>query len=250
VSPDREVRRARPQRGKSLSARPRLRKPRQVIYVVAEGEVTEYNYCTALSNAFAERLEFRIDTPPLQTRRNGLKPIEVAEHALIVAARTENERRDSVSASTSAVSQIWALFDKDQHPRIPEAFARLAGHERIRVAFSHPSFDLWLLLHFTMVSDPQGGSSELVHSRLRRCPGFGRFGSDGKRITQARAAELMRADRIAAAVRNAKALVRSCPTGSCSALDGHAAYCDPLRRDPSSDVWRLIECLGIPRLLT
>jgi hypothetical protein len=217
---------------------------------VAEGEVTEYDYCAALSKAFAEQLGFRFDTPLLHTRRNGLKPIEVAKHALAVAANAGDRRRNSASAAASTVSQVWALFDRDEHPRISEALALLATHERIRVAFSNPSFDLWLLLHFTAVSDPQGGLSDLVHSRLRRCPGFDGFGSHGKRITEARAAELMKPERIAAAVRNAKALVQNCPTGSCSASDGHAAYCDPLRRDPSTDVWRLIECLGIPRLLT
>jgi RloB-like protein len=250
VSPDRGVRRARSQRGKSLSARPRLRKPRQIIYVVAEGEVTEYDYCTAIGNAFAAQLDFRINTPARHIRKNGMTPTEVAKHALAVATSTEDRRLDSASAAISTVSQVWALFDRDDHPRIPEALARLAMHERIQVAFSHPSFDLWLLLHFTAVSDPQGGLSELVHSRLRSCPGFDRFGRHDKRITQGRAAELMRPDRIAAAVRNAKTLVRSCPTGSCSASDGHADHCDPLRRDPSTDVWRLIECLGISRLLT
>lgn len=249
MSPD-HVRRTRPQRGRSLNARPRIRTPRRVIYVVAEGEVTEYQYCTALSNAFAERLGFRIDTPALHIRRNGLTPIEVADHALSVAADTGTRRRGAASGSASPISEIWALFDRDQHHGIPAAFARLAGHERIHVAFSHPSFDLWLLLHFTAVSDGQEGSSEQVHARLRNCPGFDTFASREKRITQPRATELMRPERIAAAMRNAKALVGHCPAGCCSAQTGHATHCDPLRRDPSTDVWRLIQCLGIPRLLT
>lgn len=199
MSPD-KVRGARPQRGKSLTAKPRIRMPRRVIYIVAEGEVTEYEYCTALSNVFAERLGFRIERPALHIRRNGLTPSGVADHALAVAADTGTLRSGSTAGSPNPISEIWALFDRDQHPGIPKAFARLAGHERIHVAFSHPSFDLWLLLHFIAVSDGQGGSSEQVHSRLGNCPGFGMFGSHDKRITQTRAAELMRPDRIAAAV--------------------------------------------------
>ncbi len=249
MSPDR-VRGARLQRGKSLTVKPRVRRPREVIYVVAEGEVTEYDYCAALSNAFAERLGFRIDIPAFHIRRNGLTPIEVADHALTVAVGTGDGRSGSGSGPPSPIREIWALFDRDQHPRIPEAFAKLAGRDRIRVAFSHPSFDLWLLLHFTAVSDAQGGSNEQVHARLRNYPGFTGFGSHDKRITDARATELMKPDRIATAVRNAKAMVEHCPTGSCSAPTGHAAHCNPLRRDPSTDVWRLIECLGIPNVLT
>jgi RloB-like protein len=252
VSPDR-VRRTRPQRGKSLSAKPSVRRPRRVIYLVAEGEVTEYDYCAALSNAFSARLAFRLVKPAPHVRRNGLTPIKVAHHAIEVAGEMGAQGRASasgLSGPSSAISEIWALFDRDQHPRIPEAMALLSGYESIHVAFSHPSFDLWLLLHFTAVSDAQGGSSGHVHSRLRNHPGFSGFGSHDKRITVARATELMRPDRIATAVRNAKALVGHCPTGCCSALTGHAVHCDPLQRDPSTDVWRLIECLGIPDVLT
>jgi hypothetical protein len=249
VSPDR-VRGARLQRGKSLTVKPRVRRPHEVIYVVAEGEVTEYGYCTALSNAFGERIGFRIDFPAFHIRRNGLTPIQVADHALTVAVGTEDGRSRSASGSRSPIREVWALFDRDQHPRIPEAFAKLAGRDRIRVAFSNPSFDLWLLLHFTAVSDAQGRSSDQILARLRNYPSFAGFGSHEKRITNARASELMKPDRIATAVRNAKALVEHCPTGCCSALTGHAINCNPLRRDPSTDVWRLIECLGIPNVLT
>lgn len=249
MSPD-QVRRARPQRGKSLIARPPHRRPRRIIYVVAEGEVTEYQYCTALNNAFAERLGFWIKTPGAHTGRNGLKPIEVADHALTVAAELGTGRNPSRSSSDGLIEAIWALFDRDQHPKIPQALAELATDERIHVAFSHPSFDLWLLLHFTAVSDAQEGSSDQVHARLRNCPGFAGFGSREKRITEARAAELMRPGRIATAVRNAKSLVRACPTGCCSVPDGHVGHCDPLKRDPSTDVWRLIEYLGIPDVLS
>jgi len=249
VSPDR-VRGARLQRGKSLTIKPRVRRPREIIYVVAEGEVTEYDYCTALSNAFAERLGFRIDTPAFHIRRNGLTPIEVADHALTVAVSMQDGLSGSTSSPSSPIKEIWALFDRDQHPRIPEAIAKLAGRDRIRVAFSHPSFDLWLLLHFTAVSDAQGGSSEQVHARLRNYPTFAGFGSRDKRITATRATELMKPEQIATALRNAQALVKHCPTGCCSALAGHAAHCNPLGRDPSTDVWRLIECLGVPNVLT
>jgi hypothetical protein len=137
----------------------------------------------------------------------------VARHALAVADEMGGRRRPPASGPSSAISEIWALFDRDQHPRIPEAMALLAGYPSIHVAFSHPSFDLWLLLHFTAVSDAQGGSSEQMHSRLRNYHGFSGFGSHDKRITDARATELMRPDRIATAVRNARALVGQCPTG-------------------------------------
>jgi hypothetical protein len=45
------------------------------------------------------------------------------------------------------------------------------------------------------------------------------------------------------AIGHARALIDACPTGTCSAAGGHHASCLPLDRDPSTDVWRLVETL-------
>jgi hypothetical protein len=55
---------------------------------------------------------------------------------------------------------------------------------------------------------------------------------------------------IADAVRNARDFDDNCPSGCCSGRDpadeGHLpGRCDPVRRDPSTGVWRLVEGLGI-----
>jgi hypothetical protein len=138
---------------------------------------------------------------------------------------------------------------------VRKAFARLREHNiaaaqnhhrEVGIAFSHPSFDLWLLLHFQSLTTPQDGSSDQVHEKLREYPSFERFAaktSGSKSITEARAAQLM--PRTETAVRNARALIKQCPGGGCSPSAGHAAGCDPLRRDPSTDVWRMIQSLGI-----
>jgi hypothetical protein len=95
------------------------------------------------------------------------------------------------------------------------------GRKDVQIGFSHPSFDLWLLLHFQQLSNPQDGSSAQVHEKLRGHPAFERFAT------------------------STSVLVRNCPTRSCSPAGGHADDCDPLRRDPSTDVWRLLQSLGI-----
>jgi hypothetical protein len=45
--------------------------------------------------------------------------------------------------------EIWCVFDRDSFPikRIVEAF-KLAKSEKINIAFSNESFELWYLLHF------------------------------------------------------------------------------------------------------
>jgi hypothetical protein len=251
LSPDRS-RRTRPTRGKSLIAERPPRSPARVIYVVAEGEVTEPDYCTALNNHLKGSHQFYINTR--YSRKNGLHPLEVAEGAVTIAS-DPRERWDN-----GPVHEVWALFDRDQHTDVRAAFARIEGHnaevpakgyKEVQIGFSHPSFDLWLLLHFQQLSSPQGGSSAQVHQKLRTYPAFGRFASGtagSKAITADMAEQLLTPGRIESAVRNARALVRSCPTGSCSLTGGHVDGCDPLFRDPSTDVWRLVQSLGIAPL--
>ncbi|MEV0392035.1 RloB family protein [Polymorphospora rubra] len=202
-----------------------------MFYVAVEGESTEPDYLTYLNREFGAEHQFLIH--PLY-KRNGMTPGRVVDRAL--------EQRDEI-AGDDARAQLWALFDRDQHRDIPKALrdARAGG---VRIAFSNPSFDLWLLLHFTDVSGQQNGSSRVVHSKLRQQPGFETFGvRNDKSVAGSRAKAL--AGRSAAAVRRAKRLVDDCPNGACSAVAGHAAHCDPLRRDPSTDVWQLVIELGI-----
>ncbi len=165
-------RRLRPPRGRSLHSQPGPRYPDKVVYVVAEGGVTEIDYCTALNNAFGQQCGFRINNPFV--RASGLKPIDVAEYAIQAAGSGE---RGGTGTDTSSypLQEVWALFDRDQHQGIREAFAEVKGHNagarkrgmlKIEIAFSHPSFDLWLLLHFQPLTNPQGGSSDMVRKKL------------------------------------------------------------------------------------
>lgn len=251
MSPDRS-RRTRPARGKSLIAERPPRSPARIVYVVAEVEVTEPDYCTALNNHCKDEHQFYINTR--YSRKNGLHPLEVAEEAITIAS-DPRERGDN-----GPVHEVWALFDRDQHADVREAFARIKDHnaeaptkgrKNVQIGFSHPSFDLWLLLHFQQLNNPQNGSSAQVHQKLRDYPAFERFASGtagSKAITADRAEQLLTPERIESAVRNARALVRHCPTGNCSSTGGHADGCDPLYRDPSTDVWRLVQSLGIAPL--
>ncbi|MFI6743584.1 RloB family protein [Nonomuraea sp. NPDC050451] len=119
-----------------------------MLYVACEGESTEPDYLQYLNEQFGDgddqgRQPFRIQ--PV-CRRNGLTPSEVVEAAHRKAAGED---------------EAWALFDRDQWEDIPQA-VKTAAEAGIELAFSHPSFDLWLLLHFQPFGGAQGGSSKLV----------------------------------------------------------------------------------------
>jgi hypothetical protein len=63
--------------------------------VVAEGEATEPDYCTALNNHFGDVHQFYINTR--YSRRNGLHPLEVAEEAVTIASDPRERRLASLT---------------------------------------------------------------------------------------------------------------------------------------------------------
>lgn len=208
--------------------------------MVVEGEVTERDYLAFLNAEFGDRGRFFIHPT---TRRHGMRPLEVVQRAIDLLRELEREAGGDQDVAEGRV-QVWALFDRDQHPCVPQAFAT-ARRTAVQVAFSHPSFDLWLLVHFQNLSSAEGGSSRIVHPRLRAAhPAYATFAVNGeKSVTGARVQALL--GREAQAAGHARRLIDDCPSEVCSAAAGHGAECQPLARDPSTDVWRLLEALRI-----
>lgn len=210
--------------------RRRERRPERLFFVAAEGERTEYDYLAFLNDEFGAEHRFRIDGPRLSIRRNGLKPAEVVNEAVR-------------AAETGDFDGVWALFDRDQHAGISQAMRR-AQEADVEVGFSHPAFELWLLLHFDAVPAGWRCTYPDVVGKLRRLPEFADYGIRGdKSLTHRRARCLLTGQ--AAAVKRAMALVDQCPAGSCSSVAGHTRRCSPLARCPSTDVWRLLVALGV-----
>ncbi len=230
-----------------------------MIYVASEGQKTERDYIALLNAAYGDR-EGRKFQLKFCAAGRGLRPTETVDHVLAAATGPEDEK--------------WVLFDRDTEDKrdddIPEAMREAAKHG-VQVALSHPSFELWLLLHFQQFSSQEGGRSATILDRLRKhrdAKGFEEYdrqsGDRGKGLDGQRGQSLLGEEKTA--VRNARKLVGLCPYGDCSPKEadhspipgpdtesyqawtrrtGHAAGCDPLRRDPSSDVWRLLVGLGI-----
>lgn len=247
-------------RGDLEDERPLVRRPSprsrevQVLYVACEGESTEPDYLQYLNEQFGngdgqDRQPFRIQ--PVY-RRNGLTPSEVVEEASKAAGEDE----------------AWALFDRDEWDDIARA-VRNAAESGVELAFSHPSFDLWLLLHFQTFGGAQSGSSKLVIEKLRHAKGadaFKDYDKRGDKSVKGPRRDALRG-REGNAVAHARRLVASCPHGFCkpsratlapgrentmppshaewAARSGHASDCPVLHRDPSTDMWRLIVRLGI-----
>ena len=66
----------------------------------------------------------------------------VAQQAVDMAAPRRRGHRDSFEEG----DQVWAVFDRDEHPRFNEA-VDLCAQKGVGVARSDPCFELWLILH-------------------------------------------------------------------------------------------------------
>lgn len=231
----------------------------RVVYVGCEGRRTEPDYLDHLTEDYGRQGdERRFHIHPV-VDRNGLLPTEAVD-------RVHEKMRDH-----GGDCEGWVLFDRDgmdRDPDIHRALGKAAAH-KIEVGFSHPSFDLWLLLHFQPFSGAQRGSSVAIVERLRNAKeatGFHDYDKrNNKSIDDARWAALR--GNLDDAVKNARKLVDHCEHQGCradkattvpdsgeaaevppeqwSARSGHKEHCPVLGRDPSTDVWRLLVALGI-----
>jgi hypothetical protein len=104
---------------------------------VCEGEVTEKLYFERL------RHETRNLLLTIEVVGEGESPKTVVERAVRLKREAE---RDAMS-DEDKYDEVWCVFDRDEHPRIPEAMQQ-ARDNNLRVAFSNPCFELWILLHF------------------------------------------------------------------------------------------------------
>jgi len=97
----------------------------KIIYVVAEGEGTEYDYFGHIDRVHGRRLGFRIKPPSRAIQRNGLPPRRVVEEAVRIMAQEPD------------IHQVWALFDHDDRSDIPQTCAE-ARRKDVQTALSHP----------------------------------------------------------------------------------------------------------------
>ncbi len=125
-----------------------FRNPKPLVWIVCEGANTEPEYFWGLVAKFRKARVQVVDILPAGVPLSAVrKAKEVREEARKRARREgdKNAKNDTV----------WCVFDRDEHPNVPEAFA-MAKANKLDVAFSNPCFELWLLIHF---DDPPG----LVH---------------------------------------------------------------------------------------
>jgi hypothetical protein len=125
----------------SLKRRRHIREPRRRFFVFCEGAQTEPAYFSALRRAFMDAL-VRVET----IAAAGV-PYTLAQSAALLARQLGLSRHSRKTLNSFEENdQVWAVFDRDEHPRYAEA-VRLCEDTGVRVGYSNTCFELWLILH-------------------------------------------------------------------------------------------------------
>lgn len=147
----------------SLRRKVELRAPKKKFVIFTEGRNTEPEYFEALRSVL----------------RGALVEIEIIGAAGVpktiatkAADRSKQLRSKKVLSSFEEQDEIWAVFDRDEHPLIPEAMQQCSA-SKVEVAFSNPCFELWLILHFEDYDRPDHRS--VIQKHLEKlCPEYSR----------------------------------------------------------------------------
>ena len=100
-----------------------------------EGKNTEPAYFGAIRRVYRDTLISMEIVPAVGV------PYTIAEKA-VEHLQKQRRKKDSFEKN----DQVWAIFDKDEHPRFDDAVALCEQHG-VHVGRSNPCFELWLVLH-------------------------------------------------------------------------------------------------------
>lgn len=146
-----------------LRRRPARREPRRRFVLLCEGASTEPAYFAALRRACAGNALIVVEIVP----KVGV-PYTIAEAAVARARELGlSGRRRRALDSFEEGDEVWAVFDRDAHPRYAEA-VRLCEDKGVRVARSNPCFEVWLILHEADYDRPDDRHRVQAHLRTLR----------------------------------------------------------------------------------
>lgn len=226
----REKGRDNPARGKKPKDLPRE------VYVFTEGEVTEPGFITFVTDNGTRgdrdrKIRCIVENRGAPTKRR--KPLPLVEDAIKKWDEVQRAaRKAKISPEDWNWPQVWCLFDRDQHEDIPTAFAR-AKKANVNIAYSHPCFELWRLLHYQNYTTSLGACDNAADI-LKRQQGFAQtYGPTIRSVSKEQAKKVKPGqllDKYKTARRHAQAISAR-----------HEAQPDQTRWDPYTNVWEFIE---------
>lgn len=130
-------RRARPHRG--IHRKSGKKKPKIKIIAFCEGKNTEPYYLKKFVEIHGNQLVTIEPVRAAGVPKTIVDKAVLKKKELVKAARKTGDPLDKSF-------EVWAVFDCDEHPYIPESFEKAKGNN-LKVAYSNPCFEVWLYLH-------------------------------------------------------------------------------------------------------
>lgn len=65
------------------------------------------------------------------------------------------------------ILEVWAVFDRDSHVMFADAFREISGCPNIKIAWSNPCFEFWLILHYRKKWEDFIRNKEVFNSRTK-----------------------------------------------------------------------------------
>ncbi|WP_030989482.1 RloB family protein [Streptomyces sp. NRRL S-1813] len=196
---------------------------KRVVHVFTEGLVTEPTYIEIIraQGVLADptiAVEVRIANASAPgSQRKPLKLVEAAVRLM----RDEIREAKRSKLKKEFLPQVWCLFDRDEHEGIETALKQ-AREGDVDVAFSHPCFEVWRLLHHKTVTGTFGGVCGQATARLP-------FAKDAANIKVVLPHQIEQGSYAAAKKRALQMNAQ------------HGDHVSLLHRDPYTDVFKFVE---------
>jgi len=154
-------RRSRVRHVSNLGRQRQTRRPRQCILIVCEGVETEPNYLKSL------RYKIGLTTVDVEIVGEGAEIIGVLNAA--ERLRKERAAEAEVSSRRAPFDEVWCVVDTERR-NDNHSWARGVEFARVhdlKLAWSNPCFEYWLLLHFERIGRSFDGYSA-IKPRLKK----------------------------------------------------------------------------------
>lgn len=114
-----------------------------IFYLAVEGQKTEVHYFLELNHKLRDS-RFKLEVVPR------LDPTHSAPKHVLASMKSHIQGLESRSAD----DQFWIVIDRDSWPdkQLMEVSIE-AAEKKIKIAFSNPCFEVWLLFHFYAIAN-------------------------------------------------------------------------------------------------
>ncbi len=146
------------------------REPKRRFYVFCEGKKTEPTYLAAVKAACANAL-IEVNT----IGGVGVPDTLAAAAVTLMRSLGLSPRSHKPQRSFEENDEVWAVFDRDQHPNFKRAIGR-CHRAGVRVGRSNPCFEVWLILHEEEYDKPDDRKAVQIHLKKLR-PEYDRHGA-------------------------------------------------------------------------